>query len=145
MPLMWAHAEYVKLLRSIHDGVVFDRIPAVAERYLKGKGRKDLEIWKFNRRVRTVAAGTTLRIQAPVPFSLHWTLQEWKSVKDTGAISTAVGIHYADIRIPKGQKAPVHFTFYWPDVGRWEGKDYTVEFWHPPYRRQPSKEGSDGN
>src|SRR5712664_1646173 len=33
MPLMWAHAEYIKLLRSTHDGQVFDRIPAVAERY----------------------------------------------------------------------------------------------------------------
>lgn len=27
MPLMWAHAEYLKLLRSIADGLVFDRIP----------------------------------------------------------------------------------------------------------------------
>lgn len=26
MPLIWAHAEYVKLLRSVHEGVVFDRI-----------------------------------------------------------------------------------------------------------------------
>ena len=34
MPLMWAHAEYVKLLRSAADGKVFDQIPEVAERYL---------------------------------------------------------------------------------------------------------------
>lgn len=98
----------------------------MAERYLKAKGRKDLEVWKFNRRVRTVTAGTTLRIQAPAPFRLHWTLQEWKSVKDTEAMSTAVGIHFVDIRIPKGQKAPVRFTFYWPAVDRWEGQDFQV-------------------
>ena len=49
MPLMWAHAEYVKLLRSVRDGVVFDRVAAVADRYLSGRGRKDLEIWKFSR------------------------------------------------------------------------------------------------
>ena len=36
MPLMWAHAEYIRLLRSTHDGVVFDRISAVADRYLRG-------------------------------------------------------------------------------------------------------------
>jgi glucoamylase len=29
MPLMWAHAEYVKLLRSVRDGIVCDRIAAV--------------------------------------------------------------------------------------------------------------------
>lgn len=44
MPLMWAHAEYVKLLRSVSDGQVFDLIPVVAERYLKKRGRKNLEV-----------------------------------------------------------------------------------------------------
>ena len=32
-PLVWAHAEYVKLLRSVADGRVFDRISVVEERY----------------------------------------------------------------------------------------------------------------
>ncbi len=126
MPLMWAHAEYIKLLRSAHDGLVFDRIPIVAERYLKGKGRKDLEVWKFNRRVRTVAAGKILRIQAPASFRLHWTTNEWKKVNDTDAASTAVGIHFVDIKVSKKQKAPVRFTFYWPHEDRWEGKDFDV-------------------
>lgn len=126
MPLMWAHAEYIKLLRSVRDGVVFDRIPEVAERYLKGKGRKDLEVWKFNRRVRLMTAGETLRVQAPAPFLLHWTLDEWKTVIDTEASTTAVGIHYVDIPIPKRQKTPARFTFYWPIGDRWEGRDFWV-------------------
>jgi len=57
MPLMWAHAEYIKLLRSAADGQVFDRIGIVAERYLGKRGRADLEIWKPMRRVRTTSAG----------------------------------------------------------------------------------------
>lgn len=126
MPLMWAHAEYIKLLRSVHDGMVFDRIPIVAERYLKGKGRKDLEIWKPNRRVRAVTTGKTLRIQAPVSFRLHWTTDEWNKVKETDAASTAAGIHFVDIRVSKRQKAPVQFTFYWHHEDRWEGKDFDV-------------------
>lgn len=32
-PLSWAHAEYIKLLRSMADGVVWDRYPPVATRY----------------------------------------------------------------------------------------------------------------
>jgi glucoamylase len=126
MPLMWAHAEYIKLLRSVHDGAVLDVIPAVADRYLKRKGRKDLEVWKFNRRVRTVTAGKTLRIEALAPFRLHWTLKEWNSVKDTDSTATAIGIHYVDVAIPKRQKAPVRFTFYWPEADRWERKDFSV-------------------
>ena len=126
MPLMWAHAEYIKLLRSIHDGAVFDLIPAVAERYLKGKGRRDFEIWKFNRQVRTVAEERTLRIEAQAPFRLHWTLKEWNSMKDTNSTAVSIGIHYVDIAIPKRQKAPVRFTFYWPEADRWEGRDFLV-------------------
>ncbi|HEY4257922.1 MAG TPA: glycoside hydrolase family 15 protein [Candidatus Udaeobacter sp.] len=34
MPLVWAHAEYIKLSRSIRDGKVFDLPPATARRYL---------------------------------------------------------------------------------------------------------------
>ena len=33
VPLVWAHAEYLKLLRSAVDGKVFDRIDPVYERY----------------------------------------------------------------------------------------------------------------
>ena len=40
MPLMWAHAEYIKLLRSVADGRVFDLIPEVAERYLSGRNTR---------------------------------------------------------------------------------------------------------
>lgn len=32
-PLAWAHAEYVKLLRSLADRQVWDHYPDVAERY----------------------------------------------------------------------------------------------------------------
>jgi glucoamylase len=46
MPLMWAHAEYIKLLRSVFDGKVFDFIPEVADRYIVNrKACKALEIW----------------------------------------------------------------------------------------------------
>lgn len=34
MPLVWAHAEYVKLLRSLRDGRVFDMPPQTVQRYL---------------------------------------------------------------------------------------------------------------
>ena len=83
MPLMWAHAEYVKLLRSVADGHVFELIPVVAERYLKGGGRKDLDIWKPVRQVREVMAGQILRIQAPESFRVHGSNDGWASASDT--------------------------------------------------------------
>ena len=38
VPLVWAHAEYLKLLRSALDGKVFDRIDPVYERYCDAGG-----------------------------------------------------------------------------------------------------------
>ena len=127
MPLMWAHAEYIKLLRSVHDGAMFDLIPAVADRYLNGKGRKDLEVWKFKRQVRAVAAGTTLRIQDESPFRLHWAMDEWRNTKDTPSVDANLGFHYVDIAVPEGQKVPIRFTFYRPESRSWVGRDFQVE------------------
>jgi glucoamylase len=126
MPLMWAHAEYIKLLRSAADGQVFDLIPIVASRYLGKKGRKDLELWKPIRQARQVAAGQILRVQAPAPFRLHWTIDEWQCYQDTVSKSSGLAIYFVDIPVAKNQKAPLRFTFFWTDTQRWEGQDYQV-------------------
>jgi glucoamylase len=126
MPLMWAHAEYVKLLRSVLDGHVFDLIPVVAERYLKKRGRKNLEVWKPTRQVREVTAGQVLRIQSPESFRLRWTNNGWVSASDTPSTSSGIGIEFADIAIPGNQSTPVQFTFFWTGSNRWEGHNYEV-------------------
>lgn len=119
MPLMWAHAEYVKLLRSSVDGRVFDRIPAVAERYSGARPRSTkLEVWKSNRRVRAVRRNSVLRVQSASPFRLHWTGDEWRTAQDTTSTPTAIGIEYVDVQVPPEQRAPIRFT--------WEGMNYTV-------------------
>jgi glucoamylase len=127
MPLMWAHSEYIKLLRSRADGRVFDSIPSVAARYLAGQGRKDLEIWKPIRQVRSVKAGDVLRVLAAVPFMLHWTADDWQSTADTASAPSGIGAHFVDLQVQKGRRAPVRFTFYWKERDRWEGRDYAVE------------------
>ena len=88
--------------------------------------RPPLEIWKFNRQVRSVPAGGTLRIQAASSFRLHWTCDEWQHAQDTDSTSILTGHQYVDIRVPPAQKAPVRFTFFWRAVGRWEGRDFEV-------------------
>ena len=37
VPLLWAHAEYIKLLRSVREGRVFDLVPEVADRYIRNR------------------------------------------------------------------------------------------------------------
>ena len=42
MPLVWAHAEYIKLLRSLHEGRVWDLPPQTVERYQRKKHGSEL-------------------------------------------------------------------------------------------------------
>lgn len=137
MPLVWAHAEYLKLVYSASEGRVFDLIAPVAERYLAGRGRKDLEIWKPVRQVKRVARGQTLRILSPAPFRLHWSKDDWKNIEDTPSRSSDLGIHFVDIPIDHDQRAPLRFTFLWTasahypffhrEADHWEGRDYQVD------------------
>ncbi|MDO8433066.1 MAG: glycoside hydrolase family 15 protein [Candidatus Binatus sp.] len=126
-PLMWAHAEYIKLLRSTADKQVFDLIPEVAERYANRPHRPSrLQVWKTNRHARRVARGGRLRILADEGFVLHWSKNEWRDVEDTIATPTPLGFYYVDIDALEDDKAPIRFTFKWRDSGAWEGRDYAV-------------------
>jgi glucoamylase len=131
LPLIWAHSEYVKLHRSVADGRVFDLVEPVHDRYVRHKGeRMAIEVWKFNRQVQTVEAGTILRIQANSPFLLHWTKDDWWHSTDTPSRPTAMGIDYADIAVPNSAVS-LQFTFLSVDEDRWEGKDYKVQVKEP--------------
>jgi glucoamylase len=107
---------------------VFDLIDPAYDRYVRGKGNsKTIEVWKFNRQVRTVTAGTLLRVQASSPFLLHWTNDEWEHPIDTRSQATGIGIDFVDIPLPHENAGPIRFTFLWLEENRWEGKDYTIE------------------
>ena len=127
MPLMWAHAEYIKLLRSIRDGQVFDRIPIVAERYLNKRGRNgpgglEADASGADNGARRRAADSD---SSSVPAAMD--IDEWQTFRDSSSISVGLGAHFVDIHVPGQQRAPVRFTFFWPEAQRWEGRNYEVE------------------
>jgi len=127
VPLLWAHAEYVKLRRSAADGKSCDVIEAAYDRYVqRHREHRPIEVWKFNRQVPTIAIGTRLRIQANSPFSLHWTSDDWLHSTDTRSTPTSVDVEFVDLLLPE-YKTTIRFTFLWVDENRWEGKDYKVE------------------
>lgn len=126
MPLAWAHAEYIKLLRSREDGEVFDRVGPVHRRY--GGARRDLpiDICKRSHLLTQIASGKTMRIVECSPFRVVWTLDDWKTKQTTESKYMGECVCYADI--PVGQQAPADlvFTLYWLGEDRWEGRNYEV-------------------
>ena len=88
VPLVWAHAEYLKLLRSALDGKVFDRIDPVYERYCEPEGRQgmrsNLEIYSLRRPIQKIAAGNTLRILDENRFEVVWIADGWRTTAHHG-------------------------------------------------------------
>jgi glucoamylase len=111
MPLMWAHAEYIKLLRSVYDNGVFDCIAPVAERYLNHRGRHDLEVWKPTRQISEIAAGNILRVLLPSPFRLCWSTDGWQTSQESACSQSPLDLSYIDIATQIGQSGTLEFTF----------------------------------
>lgn len=127
MPLVWAHAEYVKLARSIHDGRVFDTPPQTIQRYIDRRTTSRFAMWRFNNKARRIPSGKTLRIETRDAAVVHWSCDGWQSVRDTEAADTTLGLWVADLateQLPANTR--VQFTFYWPGSRRWEGVDFSV-------------------
>ena len=128
MPLVWAHAEYLKLVRSIADGRVFDMPPQTVRRYLRDRTTSRIFPWRFNHKVRRMPAGSTLRIETLARAMVHWSADGWATARDAGTRDAGLGVHVIDL--PTGGLGPgaaVSFTFYWPEAGRWEGVDFRVK------------------
>jgi glucoamylase len=128
MPLVWAHAEYVKLLRSLRDGKDFDLPPQTVERYLVLKTHSPFAFWRFNQKCSSMPRGKTLRVETLAPARVHWSADAWRHTHDTPTRDTGLGVHYADLATGALPAAStVRFTFYWPEAGCWEGEDFPVE------------------
>jgi len=127
MPLVWAHAEHVKLLRSLADGRVFDMPPQPRQRYqIDGVGSPH-SVWRLNHKSRSLPAGRILRVELPVGASIHWSLDGWCTVHDTVTQDSGFGVHFADLNTAElAIGGVVVFTLYWPADNRWEGVDYRL-------------------
>ena len=127
MPLVWAHAEYLKLQRSLLDGQVFDLPPQTVDRYIKQNTKSMLALWRFNHKIQKMESGKILRIESLTEAVIHWSDDDWQTTSDAKTVDTKLGIHYADLPtmgLPKG--GSVQFTFYWPEAGCWEGVNFIV-------------------
>lgn len=133
MPLVWAHSEHIKLVRSLRDGVVFDMPPQGVERYIRNKTASHLRIWRFNNRLSSVPVGKQLRLETEANALVHWSTDNWTTVSDSPAIPSGLGTYYVDLPLQHEDAGTrVVFTFYWPDVENWEHTDFTVQVVNEP-------------
>jgi glucoamylase len=129
-PLVWAHAEYLKLLRSARDGKVFDRVDAVYERYSTPDGRRrvrrGLEVFSLRRPIQRVNAGDTLRILDGERFELVWTADNWTTSETAPSRSLGSAGFSVDITAGAGP-GKLSWTLHWPEADRWLGYNVDIE------------------
>ncbi|MCB1707996.1 MAG: glucan 1,4-alpha-glucosidase [Halioglobus sp.] len=127
MPLVWAHAEYIKLCRSLTDGKVFDMPPQPVQRYQVERQVSDLAIWRHNNKCQHIPAGKRLRLELRRPALVHWSADDWLTTTDTASYDTTLGIHLVDLPtayLTGGTR--LVFTIYWTGSDHWETEDFLV-------------------
>jgi len=126
MPLVWAHAEFIKLALSAATGAPVDRPARTWARYQGRRPRLDYALWQPRQRVRELIVRQELRILLPEPARVHWGTNGWTNPTDVLTEDWGLG-HVA--RLPTGGLAAgddIEFTFYWPASAQWQGENFHV-------------------
>lgn len=126
MPLVWAHAEFIKLASSLAVGAPIDRPARTWARYGGCRPQLDYALWQPRQRVRELHVGKELRLLLPEAALVHWGINGWKNPADVTTEDWGLG-HVAHLPTEKlAFDELIDFTFYWMGRNAWQGEDYQV-------------------
>jgi glucoamylase len=131
MPLAWAHAEHIKLLRSLRDKAVFDMPSQTRNRYVVNKPPPAPVCWRLTSKIDKLAFGRSLRLELLEQVRVHWSTDDWATVADTDARPTGPGTYILDVPVQELKPDDIiRFTFFWTPRNKWEGTDFEVQMQH---------------
>jgi glucoamylase len=128
MPLVWAHAEFIKLAASRALGRPFDRPDAVWCRYGGKRPNPAHAIWTPRFEIAQIRAGQTLCLLLPRAARVHYGVDGWQRIgdaetEDSGLMQCVAQLPTATL--PAGSH--VDFTLFWTDTKAWEGNDHRID------------------
>jgi glucoamylase len=97
MPLVWAHAEYAKLVRSLHDGRVFDMPQQPYERYIRAQAPTRTTVWSRHCRPHALPMGSTLRVQTPTACRVEWWVTGVDGMHGSASRDAGLGLWVSDL------------------------------------------------
>lgn len=126
MPLVWAHAEFIKLAASHRAGRVLDCPAAVRARYAGRRPDAAVWIWTPGARIGHVAHGRGLLILLPRAARVHLGFDGWYALADPPTRPFGLGMHGVELDAAtlRGH-ARLDFTWQW-DTGEWAGEDCAI-------------------
>lgn len=127
MPLVWAHAEFLKLLATTATGRPVELFEEVENRYGNRRPSAARWHWRETSPFSTLDRGKGLSIEAAQPFALHIGFNGWTEASDRPANCNGLGIYSVLLEPAELAKYDsLEFTFYDTAADRWSGKDYSI-------------------
>jgi glucoamylase len=127
MPLVWAHAEFVKLMVSRHLGYPFDRPEAVWRRYGGRRPEAKRAVWCLHAPISQIAHGMTLIVALPRAARVLWGVNGWQDIADCETKDTGLGLHAFElVGAALSHAHCIDFTFQWSDPQDWAHQDFHV-------------------
>lgn len=129
MPLLWAHAEFLKLLVARERGAPIEMLREVQARYCSGPPgavrRADTYHWRNEVPVTQLPDGRDLLIEDREPFTLHFGFDDWQHIADRAALPLPFGLWGVRLNAAElAGKGRLDFTRCYPRG--WENVDHHV-------------------
>lgn len=127
MPLVWAHAEFLKLVHARNVKRPLELLNAVEKHVQSRAARARTWHWRMDAPFDALPAGCDLLIDAAAPFLLHMGFDGWHNIEDRMSVPLPLGRH--GIRFSAGELAGrgvLDFTLYFVEEKRWEGADHQI-------------------
>ena len=125
MPLVWAHAEYLKLARLACARAPLRPPAGGVARYRGERPQLRRVFWSEVAPVRNLPEGCALTIALCAPALIHWGLDGWQEVRDEPTVANTLGLHLLEIDTPLlSAGRTVDFTI--RRAGGWLGQDFHI-------------------
>jgi glucoamylase len=126
MPLVWAHAEFLKLLVAHEQRRPVELLHDVEQRY--GAPRvAALWHWRPDLPFTVLPPGRDLAVDLANPFRLHCGFDGWQDPREIASSPAAFGRH--EVRLTQQVLAGhrrLDFTLHFHEEARWEGVDHQI-------------------
>ena len=126
MPLVWAHAEFLKLSRARANGRPLELLQCVETRVCN-KGQGGTWHWRPDTPFDALPSDRDLLIELEEPFLLHMGFDGWQAISDRPSAPLPFGRHGVRLaRSDLAARAVLDFTLYRIGPARWDPGDRHV-------------------
>ncbi len=126
MPLVWAHAEYLKLVASRKLRRPFDRPDSVWRRYGGKRPPVTGVFWMEQAPATTLPEGCALTLALREAGTVRWGVDGWQDVREESTSANPLGLHLLEIAAQRLRAGRSIDLTYRTGTG-WIGRDFRIQ------------------